>query len=138
MGPERGLDIVCTWDNGISPLNQYADTTNSYTVCIALLYRRCSYNGMSRKFGAQQVSGKLTTYFIEARACRRGPPATGDRGFESCSLQRGVRCEPDFRGRTAPMTIHIVLLSAINVGAGHVVGCADSSTRYTDNPQCSI
>ena len=40
-----------------------------------------------------------------ARACwERGVSKsvvllTGDRGFESISLQRRVRCEPDFRGR---------------------------------------
>src|ERR1700720_727913 len=35
---------------------------------------------------------------------------TGDRGFESISLQRGVSCEPDFRGRIPPM----------NVGGSHL------------------
>ena len=30
---------------------------------------------------------------------------TGDRGFESISLQRGVWCEPDFRGRIPSMTV---------------------------------
>src|SRR6266478_3740968 len=29
----------------------------------------------------------------------------GDRGFESPSLQRGVRCEPDFRGRVPSMAV---------------------------------
>ena len=30
---------------------------------------------------------------------------TGDRGFESISLQRGVYCDPDFRGRILSMTV---------------------------------
>jgi len=33
------------------------------------------------------------------RSSRGGRPIAGDRGFESISLQRGVQCEPDFRGR---------------------------------------
>ena len=30
---------------------------------------------------------------------------TGDRKFESISLQRGVSCEPDFRGRIPSITV---------------------------------
>ena len=30
-------------------------------------------------------------------------PFTGDRGFESISLQRGVRCEPDYLDQVCPM-----------------------------------
>src|SRR5947199_2598234 len=36
------------------------------------------------------------------RFCGERKPSclSGDRGFESCSLQRGVRCEPDFGGES--------------------------------------
>ena len=32
-------------------------------------------------------------------------PSRRDRWFESCSLRRGVRCEPDFRGRIPSMAV---------------------------------
>jgi hypothetical protein len=38
---------------------------------------------------------------------------TGDRGFESRSLQRGVYCEPNFRGRSPSMTVSVVFRSGI-------------------------
>ena len=50
---------------------------------------------------------------VEGAAAREQPPEhdakpgrlclqpTGDRGFESCSLQRRVSCEPDFLDRGA-------------------------------------
>jgi hypothetical protein len=36
---------------------------------------------------------------------RRRPFPQGDQRFESVSLQRGVCCEPDFRGRVPSMTV---------------------------------
>src|SRR6266436_4922242 len=36
---------------------------------------------------------------------RRRPFPQGDQRFESVSLQRGVWCEPDFRGRIPSMTV---------------------------------
>jgi hypothetical protein len=35
---------------------------------------------------------------VARRQLHRAPPQPGDRGFESISLQRGVRCEPTFGG----------------------------------------
>src|SRR6202040_2057536 len=36
-------------------------------------------------------------------------PLGGDRGFESCSLQRRVRCEPDFLSLAPPRRLHLQL-----------------------------
>ena len=56
---------------------------------------------------------------VEGAAAREQPPEhdakpgrlclqpTGDRGFESPSLQRRVRCEPDFRGRIPSMIVGV-------------------------------
>jgi hypothetical protein len=47
------------------------------------------------KIGAKVVShGRYTVVYL-----------AGDRGFESLLLQRGVRCEPDFRGGSPSMTV---------------------------------
>jgi hypothetical protein len=45
------------------------------------------------------VSGKVTAERSNEQCRKSAVPLTGDRGFESLFLQRGVRCEPNFRGR---------------------------------------
>src|SRR6266446_9721696 len=47
---------------------------------------------------------------MRMRARRQGwsrirRPCSGEQGFESAFLQRGVRCEPDFRGRVPSMAV---------------------------------
>ena len=48
--------------------------------------------------GARRADGSITPSRSASVLWRIWicPFATGDRGFESCFLQRGVRCEPDF------------------------------------------
>jgi hypothetical protein len=45
-------------------------------------------------------------------------PLMGDRGFESTSLQQRVWCEPDFRGRSLPVT----LKRGEEIGSGRGLG----------------
>jgi len=48
---------------------------------------------VSDRFATAQKVMKHSNVAVSNRC-----PDTGDRGFESGSLQRGVHCEPDFRG----------------------------------------
>ena len=45
-----------------------------------------------RTLGPSRGQGKVG---VERRRLEKRPPRTGDRGFESPYLQRGVMCEPD-------------------------------------------
>ena len=53
---------------------------------------------------------------------------TGDRGFESTSLQRRVDCEPDFRGRIPTTT----LFAALSVLDGTVIGRCMQRHRHLE------
>jgi hypothetical protein len=50
------------------------------------------------ELGGQRFSS-LRQFDLALRCCE------GDRRFESCSLQRRVRCQPDFRGRIPSMIV---------------------------------
>src|ERR1700730_4896720 len=56
--------------------------------------------GPSRERVALCSEGKCRSG--QTRQSRERSFLTGDRGFESCSLQRGVKCEPDFRCESYP------------------------------------
>src|ERR1700738_3729131 len=60
--------------------------------------------GVAGSGPAYSVAVSTATLIAAAWVASHAPECTeltveGDRGFESTFLQRGVRCEPDFRGR---------------------------------------
>ena len=89
---------------------------------------------------------------VEGAAARERPPEhdakpgrlclqpTGDRGFESCSLQRRVHCEPDFLDQgaenndcdetlPAPFEWDLKRLAASLVTAGRVAAMSERDNR---------
>ena len=54
-------------------------------------------------------------------------PLTGDRGFESCSLQRRVTCEPDFLSLAARCALRVS--DAARAGAGQLAAPPPAAIR---------
>jgi hypothetical protein len=59
----------------------------------------------------RQPSPAANTHDTAANVPRMRKPER-DRGFESCSLQRGVSCEPDFRPRKAAAIARAAAIAA--------------------------
>jgi len=78
----------------------YADRRRQYAMLLAI-----GFSPMQTTMVSVRIRFWLPRRFVLAGfrgALEKMLSPTRDRGFESSSLQRGVRCEPDFRGEPLP------------------------------------
>jgi len=65
-------------------------------------------------------------------------PSRRDRWFESCSLQRRVQCEPNFRGRIPSMTLGFRQTAAPNLESAALPACTAGARHPPQRPYLDV